>query len=319
MTGRRLVVSAGLRDDITSHLFRTRRATSSQLRARFPRATANQIRRSTQYLREDNVAIWRGAWPRDRAWWYLTEEGHERAILDLGQRRRPYRDQSRWNVHLDGTNDVGAVFCRLADTYAGDQCLWEVEVGHPYAPNRSVVPDAVIHYTVVLDYGEVGTLVRFVEYDRGTEPVSTLTAKLKAYMQLRTYTPPTKKGDTATRTQFLWQRYYAGFPPLLFVFDNMSAAAAERRGSLLCGAALSDQYISDNHGRLLDASYTTLKLLEGNDPFRTKVVFDVPSGVPRLLADRRGRPPPPKKTLRAAVPTISDLTQEQPSPPRPQG
>ncbi len=298
-------MSVDLRRRIHRHLYLCRTGTSGQLRARFPHVSDSQIARALQHLRKSGVVAWNVWAPKEHSSWMLTADGHQQAIATFGVRPRPYRPHDQPNPHLQGTNTVGVAFSQLAATYPDDECSWEVEVGHPYSENQSLATDAVIHYAVDFGPAGVGSIVRFIEFDRGTEPIQTLVAKLKAYMQLRYYTPPKKKTDNTPRPQFLWQNWYTGFPPTLFVFDNnMLPEAADRRGRHLCGAAEADQYIDDNQ-RLLSASYTSLELLQSHDPFKTRILFDIPTSTPHLLTDRCQKNP--QNRLRPPAPSIVSL------------
>ena len=307
-------MSADIRAGLHLHTYRCRTATVTQLRARFPNVTDRQLRRGRDRLREAGIFTWRAWVPKERSWWSLTEKGHQDAISTYREQPRPYVAYESLNPKLEGTNNVGAVFCRYAAHYPDDDCSWEVKVLHPYGQKQPLEADAVISYAVDFSPAGVGNLVRFVEYDTGIEPINTLLAKIKAYMLFRTYAPPTKRTDTSIRPQLLWQRRYSGFPPILVVFDRMPLEAADRRGRFLCAAARSDQYIAHNHKRLLNASYTSLELLESYNPFETKILFDIPSGVPHLLANRRREPPqqlPPRKPIT----TMAELSREVADPP----
>ena len=231
----------------------------------------------------------------------------------MSGRPRPYVPQQGANRHLDGVNEVGAALCAIAANYPDDSCDWEVEVAHPYGNQRIAVADAVLTYTARLPNNKLADLIRLVEYDRGTEPISTLVAKLKAYMQVRGYAPRTRRGEKPTGPKLLWQQWYISFPPILFVFDNMTLAQADRRGDHLCRAAANDDYVAAN-GRLLEAAYTTLETLRTHDPFRHQLLLDIPSGEPRLIADRNR--PPSTDPLRSPPPSLASLSDQAAAPKR---
>lgn len=213
-------MSAAIRAGLDVHTYRCRTATVTQLRARFPNVTDRQRRRGRERLREAGIFTWRAWVPKERSWWSLTEKGHQDAINTYRQRPRPYMAYESLNPKLEGTNNIGAVFCRYAAHYPGDDCSWEVKVLHRYGHQQPIKTDAVISYAVDFGPAGVGSLVRFVEYDTGAEPINTLLAKIKAYMLFRTYSPPTKRTDTAIRPHLLRQRWYSGFPRILVVFDR---------------------------------------------------------------------------------------------------
>ena len=80
------------------------------------------------------------------------------------------------------------------------------------------------------------SLWRFIEYDRGTEAIHRLVAKLRAYVEVAGYRPPPQEGELH-RPAVGWQRLYPTLPHILFVFGDMTEPAAASRIDHLIGGS----------------------------------------------------------------------------------
>lgn len=267
------------------YLYRVRTATRSQINRSFPRFNTRQVTNALQRVRHNGFA--RPAQLRRGTAWALTEAGHAAAMATNRVRERRYVDVATLAnaAHLYGINES----CTAVGTWAGhygDEFVWEVEVAHPYGKNRAVIADAVLTYTLWRPRDNTAlTLIRFIEYDRGTETVNRLVDKLKAYLSLRTWRIDKKRDRRAKRPEYAWQDYYSVWPSILIVFGDMDEDAAERRAATLRLNASADPYLREN-ARLVPATTTTLAKLQTFDPFRSPILTSVAEGDDIVLAER---------------------------------
>ena len=268
------------------YLYRTRATTKSQIDRAFPGRTPRQVTNALQSLRRQGLAhtarLHRGATS-----WGLTQHGHAVALATnrVRERRHVSIDSIAAAAHLHGINEACTALGQWAAHYRDDY-EWEVEVAHPYGKNRAVIADAVISYSLWRPRDRTAlTLRRFIEFDRGTETVSRLVDKLKAYLSVRTWRIDDKRDRRAKRPDYVWQDRYSMWPSILIVFGDMDEDAAERRAATLRLNAADDPYLRDN-ARLVPATTTTLTKLQAFDPFRSPILTSVAEGDDIILADR---------------------------------
>ena len=147
-----------------------------------------------------------------------------------------------------------------------------------------MITDAALSYTLHGDPGDIISFWRFIEYDRGTEAIHRLVAKLRAYVEVAGYRPPPQAGELH-RPAVGWQRLYPTFPHILFVFGDMTEQAANRRIDYLIGAVGADQFLTE-HAGAINTWATTLYRLQTQDPFQHDVVVRIPHGETRPLHNR---------------------------------
>ena len=268
------------------YLYRTRAATGSQIFRSFPNHSRRLTRHDLQRLKEQGLA--RSSELGGGRAWSLTEAGHASALQTNRVHHRAYVDAAQTTVaaHLYGINEVGASFARWASQY-NDECEWEVEVAHPYGRKQAVIADAVLRYTVWRESDDTPLhLLRFIEYDRGTESLTRLVAKLRAYLSLRTHPTNSKTDRRVRRPDYEWQDRYSSWPPVLFVFGDIPELQAQRRANALRLSALADPYLDSNMA-MLPAATTTVEKLQTLDPFRHPIITTVLEGDEIPLSSRR--------------------------------
>lgn len=130
-------------------------------------------------------------------------------------------------AHTVAVNDAAICFLETARE-RGDEFgafSWQQEVSHPLSlgrgrRRRTLFADAVITY-LRLTEDEIFVEQRFLELDRATMSVDSLTAQLGRYAQLYRLKG---KGDLP-----LWRSRYPSFPPVLCVLTGASRHLLERR------------------------------------------------------------------------------------------
>lgn len=200
--------------------------------------------------------------------WYSTAAGVDRALADPDLHRRyvptkpaPHRSLV---AHTLAVNEVGISFVELARRFDGHECdahAWEHEIAHSLSSDRRthrLIADAVLSYTV--PNGQGATLFRrFIELDRGTEPVQTLFDKLRRYAQYRAYRPSGPAAKTSSDPY--WETRYPTFPPVCVVIGanpNKSSAQLTRRMHTLCALAANDSMIRAEQLAVLVARFEDL-------------------------------------------------------------
>lgn len=216
--------------------------------------------------------------------WICTPLGRQAVEADGEIEARPYKidvHSAAFASHLIGVNDVGFAFSRWADEY-GDDCYWDLEKRLAYSKKEAVFSDAVLYYTAHNTTGSV-QIVRFVEFDRGTEPISQLVTKVRGYWDARHYTDD--QPDLYTQNpKYGWQRTYLTFPRVLFVWSHeLDELAAKRRTGNLAGALTNDQYLA---GADLEVDAVHLTDLQTSDPFLNRPFVALPAGDTKPLLRR---------------------------------
>ncbi len=268
------------------HIYQLRLLTTSQAR-QITGEYERKVQRSLRRLANSGlVAEVAGPPPGRERRWLCTELGRDamEATHEVSLRNYQMTESSaRSAAHLIGINDVGIALTRWADQY-GDEVTWEPEVAHPYGKTNAVIADAALSYMLHSTAGDIISLWRFIEYDRGTEAMHRLVAKLRAYVEVAGYRPPPQEGELH-RPAVGWQRLYPTFPHILFVFGAMSEEAAARRIDHLIGAVGADQFLNEHAGTTTTWA-TTLDRLRTHDPFQNDIVVRIPHGETRPLHTR---------------------------------
>ena len=171
--------------------------------------------------------------------WYTTAAGAAEVEASGVVDTRPYRLSSKTTAQLLSNHaidvvETGLAFVEAARRYGHDcgPLSWTPEVAHRYrepvitggARRDVVVPDAVLHYTLVgPDRRSQRTF--FVELDRATMPVARLAQKLRTYVHYHDYVPgkPSGAGHPA------WRERYPRFPRVLVVLSGAAEPVLERR------------------------------------------------------------------------------------------
>jgi hypothetical protein len=269
------------------HIYQLRLLTTRQaieITGLLPRTTRKVLRRLADAGLLAEVI---GPPPGRERRWLCSELGRSTAEATREVNPRSYQmneSVARSAAHLIGINDVGIALTQWAGHY-DDQVTWEPEVAHPYGKTNAVIADASLCYTLHSDAGDIIPLWRFVEYDRGTEAIHRLVAKLRAYVEVAGYRPPQVEGELH-RPAVGWQRHYPTFPHILFVFGDMTEEAAASRISLLAGAVGADQFLAE-HANTITTWATTLHRLQTQNPFQDDIIVRIPHGEARPLHTRR--------------------------------
>ena len=233
--------------------------------------------------------------------WALTREGHRTVAATYDVRPRRYVDIDGLNTpHTRGTSRVVAALSYWTnmwewdDPEERDEYGWEVEVALPYGGRRFARPDAAIRYTKVT--GEGGWYRHaFVEYDRGTADGLRRVNKLVAYNKARTYRPRPPKARARLPAP-VWEDRYSYWPWVLFVFDNMSEAGAQRRIGHLCHLVKNSFQgnLRDSVGSDLVVAATTMEQLTTLNPYLNPIFTAIPHGEKRRFPESwRSKPPKP--------------------------
>ena len=269
------------------HIYQLRLLTTSQA-SRITGEYRRKVARSLRRLADTGlVAEVVGPPPGRQRRWLCTEKGREAVEATREVNPRTYQmteSVAHSAEHLIGINDSGIALAQCARRY-NDSVTWEPEVAHPYGKTNTVIADAALCYTLNSDTGDVISLWRFIEYDRGTEAIHRLVAKLRAYVEVAGYRPPQVEGELH-RPAVGWQRHYPTFPHILFVFGDMTEQAATNRINLLAGAVGADQFLAE-HANTITTWATTLERLQTHDPFQDDIVVRIPHGETRPLHSRR--------------------------------
>ena len=232
------------------------------------RATQYRLRRLEQ---RGLVAHVIGEMPGKQFRWFLTGLGAEMAELGGDVTIRKFRMDlhratSAHADHLMAANDLGVVLTQAARQH-GDQFdhrRWHHEIAHRYgrSTNEQLSADAVVIYDV---YGPGGVTSerRFIEIDRGTEPVHTLVDKVYAY-KLYARWEPSRKDSEGHLAKLAWKRIYPTFPGVVFVFVDMTPAQAKARSTELAHWCAADNRLA---GTQIDVAATTLDAIEAHGPF----------------------------------------------------
>jgi len=224
--------------------------------------------------------------------WFLTELGAD--VVELsphGEDRRTIVSDAgaagQLQAHTLAVNDVGIAFMAAARA-RGDICdalAWRHEVAHSIGGgtgrrSERVIADAVLEYTLS-GKDEIGVLYRFIELDRATMTLGTVTQKLARYARLATYSE--QPGRTGTP---LWREHYPTLPAVLVVFAGRQRSALEQRMDVLVGLANAEPSLVDSEIAVL---FTLLEDLQHHGPFTP--IF-VAAHAPDTLVDCLGRPHP---------------------------
>lgn len=182
--------------------------------------------------------------------WHATTAGVDRALSDPDLHRRYVvtRPKTHRNLvaHTLAVNEVGLAFVDHARRHHGHECdflAWEHEVAHSLGGERrgaaALIADAVLSYTI--PDGRGATLARrFIELDRGTEPIHALFDKMRRYALFHDYRPP------GAGTEPWWAQRYPTFPPICLVIGanpRRSDDQLTRRIHALCALANTDPLI----------------------------------------------------------------------------
>ena len=240
-----------------------------------PDSTSNATRQRLKKLVDDNLveAIGvRGGSGRQVKVWYATAAGVDRALADPDLHRRyvvtrpaPHRSLV---AHTLAVNEVGISFVDHARSNDGHECdalAWEHEIAHSLSSNKRtnrLITDAVLSYTLPGDRttGTGATLVRrFIELDRGTEPVHVLFDKLRRYAQYRSYAPtgPAAKAGSDP----YWMLRYPTFPPVCVVIGANPAKSSNQltqRAHTICSLAADDRLIREQQLGILVCRFEEL-------------------------------------------------------------
>lgn len=233
----------------------------------------------------------RGRPPARQSLWFTTEAA-AKAVEAADIVSRPYRmDALRatgpLQPHTLGVNDVGVAFVAAARRL-GHECTpwdWHHEVAHRVSDRprpgfrADLVVDALLSCTI-REQGQEAVILRFVEFDRATESVSTVIAKLRGYAAFHTYEPKTNG-----QSGLAWKARYMAYPKILLVLAGRAEAALDRRRDTLLQLCRADPVLS-RAAEPLAISITTLPALQREGPFAG--VFRKPSA-PSALVDVLGR------------------------------
>lgn len=233
----------------------------------------------------------RGRPPARQSLWFTTEAA-AKAVEAADIVSRPYRmDALRatgpLQPHTLGVNDVGVAFVAAARRL-GHECTprdWHHEVAHRVSDRprpgyrADLVVDALLSCTI-REEAQEAVILRFIEFDRATESVATVVAKLRGYAAFLSYEP-----RTAGQTGLAWKARYMAFPKVLLVLGGRSEAALDRRRDTLLQLCRADTVLA-RAGESLGISITTLQALQRDSPFAG--VFRRP-GDPSTPVDVLGR------------------------------
>jgi len=228
--------------------------------------------------------------PGRQSLWFVTAAAAEIEGGDLTA--RPYRMTAQQatgvlQAHTLAVNDIGVAFVESARRL-GHDCTprdWHHEIAHRVADRAGpgqrsdLVVDAVLSCTV-REAGKESAVLRFVELDRATESVMTLTGKLRGYAALHAYEPP-------KIPSWGWRARYLSFPKVLLVLAGRPEPDLERRRATLLELCRVDPVLA-RVADPLGISITLLTDLQRHGPFAP--VFRRP-GNPATPVDLFGRRP----------------------------
>lgn len=259
--------------EILASLYLHRLLTTNQIHqlhdpTKHVRATQLRLRRLGE---RGFVAHAIGAMPGKQFRWFLTALGAEMAELGGDVEIRKFRmDLNRATSahadHLMAANDLGVALTQAARRH-GDQFdhrHWHHEVAHRYGRGSSdqLAADAAVIYDVHSATG-VTSERRFIEVDRGTEPVHRLVDKVYAYKQYSRWEPPRKDSETHL-AKVAWRRIYPTFPGVVFVFVGLGASQAKARATDLAHWCAADTRLNTTQ---IDVAVTTLDAVQAHGPF----------------------------------------------------
>ncbi|WP_079176571.1 replication-relaxation family protein [Streptomyces sp. MUSC 14] len=218
-----------------------RMATTSQLRRMLrPGGTRQLLSRVLNKLRSDgfvNCSILQETHRSRTNIWYLTQEGSNLTRdLPALRGRPPYPITSATAASLKTAHTLTVLRAHLP--FAEDARRlghehgpwdWTPEVSHSIGEGERIVPDAVMHYTVV--NGEHRRKLRaFVEIDRATMSSERLAVKLIDYARLFRYeAQPAGRRRPQAAAGPAWLRWYPVFPRILFVLTGASRTTLDNR------------------------------------------------------------------------------------------
>ena len=271
------VLSPPLLDLLTS-LRRHGLMTTTQVhRLHFPTSSVRAARKRLARLADQGV-ITRvfGPMPGREARWFPTARGVELADYAGIDAYRMTADVagSRHAAHLMAANEVGIVLAdwarRTGDRF--DTWGWTHEVVHRWGREGASIlcTDAVVTYEIPTRAG-MSAEWRFMELDRGTEPIHHLVSKVVNYRRYRLWAPNRTPAE-AHLAKLDWQRRYPVWPGLVFVFDLPSDQARQRAGDL-AGFCSVDPRLGDPQ---IPVVATTLGALRRQGPF-APIAMRIPS------------------------------------------
>ena len=280
--------------EIMATLYQHRLLSTRQLHAMHTPDTSMQwVRQVLRELADDGYVSAikaRGGGPGEpMRLWFLTELGADHVELTpRGEDRRTIVSDAgaagQLQAHTLAVNDVGISFMAAARA-RGDICgalAWRHEVAHGIGGGvgrrgERVIADAVMEYTLSGE-DEIGVLYRFIELDRGTMTLSTVTQKLARYARLATYS---EEGGRNARP--LWRDYYPTLPAVLMIFAGRRRAELEQRMDVLASLAGADPALTGSDIAVL---FALLEDLQQHGPFAP--IFARPAS--DTLVDCLGRP-----------------------------
>lgn len=259
--------------EIVASLYLHRLLTTSQI---------HKLHDSTKHIRATQLRLNRleergfvahaiGEMPGKQYRWFLTALGAEMAELGGDVEIRKFRMDlhratSAHADHLMAANAFGVALTQAARQHGDrfDHRHWTHEVAHRYGrgPKDQLSADSLIIYDVHGDAG-VTSERRFIEIDRGTEPVHALVDKVYAYKLLSRWEPPRKESETHLAKR-AWSRSYPTFPGVVFVFVGLNRQRAEARATDLAHWCAVDTRLGTTQ---IDVAVTTLEAVQAHGPF----------------------------------------------------
>jgi hypothetical protein len=144
-----------------------------------------------------------------------------------------------------------------------------------------VIVDAVLEYTLSGE-DEIAILYRFIELDRATMTLGSVTQKLARYARLASYCE--EPGRTGAP---LWRQFYPTLPAVLVVFAGRRRSELEQRMDVLASLANAEPALASSEIAVL---FTLLEDLQECGPFAP--IF-VGAHTPHTPIDWLGRPGAP--------------------------
>jgi DNA-binding MarR family transcriptional regulator len=261
----------GFATDVLAALYVHRLLTTAQIHRLFGSEHVSWTQRRLRRLVARGLVVEvRGPFPGRERRWFLSELGAALAedggdVPVRSYRVDQHRATSRYAEHLMAVNEVGVLLVEAARRH-GDSfgpLSWVHEVMHSFGTgNRDQLSaDALVIYDVLSRNGLISEH-RFIELDRGTEPVHALTGKLLAYSEFFRWEPSRRE---AHMPRSAWKRSYAAFPGVVFVLaDNLSDGALRRRTDELLDVSAGDARLQ---GLPFDAVVVRLADLRERGPF----------------------------------------------------
>jgi len=222
--------------------------------------------------------------------WFLTELGASTAELtpQAEDRRIIVTDAGaagQLQAHTLAVNDVAIAFMAAAGA-RGDICgplAWRHEVAHNIGAGAGrrgerVIADAVLEYTLSGE-DEIAILYRFIELDRGTMTLGSVSQKLARYARLASYSEEPGRAGTP-----LWRQFYPTLPAVLVVFAGRRRSELEQRMDVLASLANAEPALANSEIAVL---FTLLDDLQERGPFAP--IF-IGAHAPDTPIDWLGRP-----------------------------